>query len=185
MDTYKIHPDNTKTIQPVHQTPKWNSAFKICIAPSKEQAMEEETGDSTFVRIYSDGSGIEGNIGSATVLYHQQNGIETKCILRYYLGPETKHTVYEGEVVGAIMAQELLHKESHSFGRHVSMYVDNQASILATQLKAPNPSHYLLNILHTKLTQNMKIFHNLSVTIQWIPSHLEIEGNEEADRQAK
>jgi hypothetical protein len=91
--------------------------------------MEEETGDYTFVKIYSDGSGIKGSIGSAAALYHRKNGIETKHILCYYLGPKTKHTVYGGKVAGVIMAQELLHK---GFGRHVSMYVDNQASILAT-----------------------------------------------------
>src|SRR6202034_118017 len=100
------------------------------------QAMEEETGDSAFVRIFSDGSGMEGNIGSVAVLYHHKNGIETKHILRYDLAPDTKHTVYKGEVAGAILAQELLHKESHGFGRHVSMYVDNQASILATHTKS-------------------------------------------------
>ncbi|KIM72556.1 hypothetical protein PILCRDRAFT_16021 [Piloderma croceum F 1598] len=63
-----------------------------------------------------------------------------------------KQIPYEGKVAGAIMAQELLHKESHSFGHHISMYVDNQVSILATQLKTPNLGHYLLDILHTKLT---------------------------------
>jgi ribonuclease HI len=147
--------------------------------------MEEETGDSAFVRIYSDGSGIEGNIGAAAVLYRRKNGIETKRVMRYRLGPETKHTVYEGEIAGEIMAQELLYKQPSGFGRHVSMYVDNQASILATQTKARNPGHYLLDILHNKLTRNKKKFHNLGVTIRWIPSHLEIEGNEEADRQAK
>jgi ribonuclease HI len=105
--------------------------------------------------------------------------------MRYHLGPETKHTVYEGEIAGAIMAQELLHKQLSRFGRYVSMYVDNQASILATQTKARNSGHYLLDILHTKLTRNKGKFHNLGVTIRWIPSHLEIEGNEEADRQAK
>jgi ribonuclease HI len=185
MDTYEIHPNSTETIQPVRQTPKWNSAFKIRIAPSKEQAMEEETGDSAFIRIYSDGSGIEGNIGAAAVLYHRKDDIETKCTMRYCLGPETKHTVYEGEIARTIMAQELLHKQLSGFGHHVSMYIDNQASILATQTKARNPGHYLLDILHTKLTRNKRKFHNLGVTIRWIPSHLDIEGNEEVDRQAK
>jgi len=103
----------------------------------------------------------------------------------YCLGPETKHTVYKGKIAGAIMAQELLHKQLSGFGHHVSMYVYIQASILATQTKACNPSHYLLNILHTKLTWNKRKFHNLGVTIRWIPSHLEIKGNKEADRQAK
>ena len=147
--------------------------------------MEEETGDSAFVRLYSDGSGIKGNIGSVAVLYRRKNDIETKCTMRYCLGPKTKHTVYKGEIAGAIMAQELLHKQLSGFGCHVFMYVDNQASILATQMKARNPGHYLLDILHTKLTRNKRKFHNLGVTIWWIPSHLNIEGNKEVDRQAK
>jgi len=93
--------------------------------------------------------------------------------------------VYEGEVVGEIMAQELLFREAQGFGHHVSMYVDNQASITSTLSIKPTPSHYLLDILHKKLNHSMKKFHNLGVTIRWIPSHLEVKGNEEADRQAK
>ena len=46
MDAYEVHPDNTETIQPVRQTPKWNAAFKMCIAPTKDQAIDEESGDS-------------------------------------------------------------------------------------------------------------------------------------------
>ena len=185
MDAYKVHLDNTKTIQPVRQTPKWNAAFKVRIAPTKDQATDEESGDSAPVRIFSDGSGIEGNIGAAAVLYRRKNGAETKHVLRYYLGPETRHTVYEAEVAGEIMAQELLYHQTRGFGRHVSMYVDNQASILSTRTISPNLGHYLLDILHAKLDRCKKRFRNLSVTIRWIPSHLDIEGNEEADRQAK
>ena len=58
----------------------------------------------------------------------------------YCLGPETKHTVYKGKIASAIMAQELLHKQLNGFSHHVSMYIDNQASILATQTKACNPA---------------------------------------------
>ena len=102
------------------------------------------------IRIFSDGSGIEGNIGSAAALYCRKNGVETKHVLRYYPGPDTRHTVYKAEVVDEIMAQELLYHQSRGFGRHVSMYVDNQASILSTCTISPNPGHYLLDILHAK-----------------------------------
>ena len=165
MDAYEVHPDNTETIQPVRQTPKWNAAFKVRIAPTKDQATDEESGDSAPVRIFSDGSGIEGNIGAAAVLYCRKNGAETKHVLRYYLGPETRHTVYEAEVAGEIMAQELLYHQTRGFGRHVSMYVDNQASILSTRTISPNPGHYLLDILHAKLARSKKWFRNLNVTI--------------------
>jgi hypothetical protein len=93
MDAYEVHPNNTEIIQPVRQTPKWQSAFKTHIAPSKDKAILEELGDPAFIRIYSDGSGIEGNIGSAAVLYRCKDNIETKHVLCYCLGPETRHTV--------------------------------------------------------------------------------------------
>ena len=129
MDAYEVHPDNTETIQPVRQTPKWNTAFKVCIAPTKDQAIDEESGDSAPIRIFSDGSGIEGNIGLAAVLYRCKNGVETKHVLHYYLGPETRHTVYEAEVAGRIMAQELLYNQTCGFGHHVSMYVHGQPGL--------------------------------------------------------
>jgi hypothetical protein len=63
------------------------------------------------------------------------------------------------------MAQELLHKEVHGFGRCVSMYIDNQASIKATQSIKPAPGHYLVDILHDKVSQSKKKFRNLDITI--------------------
>ena len=95
------------------------------------------------------------------------------------------HKLYEGEVAGEIMAQELLCKETSGFGRRVSMYVDNQAPILSTQSIKPTPGHYLLDILHKKVSHTKKKFHNVDIIIRCIPSHLDVEGNEEADRQAK
>jgi hypothetical protein len=148
--------------------------------------MAEEALDPTYIRIFSDSSGIEGMIGAAAVLYHLTNGNQiTKHTLRYCLGPETKHTKYEGEVIGEILAQHLLLNETCGFGRHASMYIDNQASIMATQSISPAPGHHLLDILHDKVACTRKKHRNIRITAHWIPSHKEVEGNEEADRQAK
>ena len=184
MDACNFHPDNIETINPVCQTPKWQLNFKIHIPPSKEAAILEDN-DTAFIKIYSDSSGIEGNIGASAVLYCWKNGMTTKRVLHYCLGPDTRHTVYEGEVVGEIMAQQLLYTEPHGFGHRVSMYVDNQASILSTQSIKPTPGHYLLDALHNKVSHTKEKFRNIDITVRWIPSHLEVEGNEEADRQAK
>jgi ribonuclease HI len=186
INTFNIDPDTTETILPVRQTPKWQPSIKSHIAPSLGRAMADEVLDPALIRIYSDGSGIEGMIGAAAVLYRHTNGNQTvKHVLRYCLGPETKHTVYEGEVVGEILAQHLLHSEIRGFGRHVSMYIDNQASIMATQSIKPTPGHYLLDILHDKASRSKKKHRNIQITARWIPSHKDVKGNEEADRQAK
>ena len=186
MDAFNVDPDTTKTILPVRQTAKWQPGIETHIASSLGRAMAEEALDHAFIKIFSDGSGIEGMIGAAAVLYRLTNGNQiTKRVLRYCLGPETKHTVYEGEVVGEILAQHLLLNETRGFGRHASMYIDNQASIMATQLIYPAPGHHLLDILHDKVACTKKKHRNIRITAHWIPSHKEVEGNEEADRQAK
>ena len=186
MDTFNVDPDTTKTILPIRQTAKWQPGIESHIASSLGRAMAEEALDHAYIKIFSDGSGIEGMIGAAAVLYRLTNGNQiTKRVLRYCLGPETKHTVYKGKVVGEILAQHLLLNEPRGFGRHASMYIDNQASIMATQLIHPAPGHHLLDILHDKVARMKKKHRNIKIMAHWIPSHKEVEGNEEADRQAK
>lgn len=116
MDAFNVHSDNTETIHPICQTLKWHLKFNIHIAPTKDIAIQEEDNDMSFIKIYLDRSGIEGNIGAAVVLYWQKNSITAKRALCYCLGPNTRHTVYKGEVVGEILGQELLYRESSGFG---------------------------------------------------------------------
>jgi hypothetical protein len=65
----------------------------------------EEDADTLQIRIYSDGSGFEGNMGAGVVLY--RNGAH-KGKARYRLGEISKHTVYEDELVGLCLGAELL-----------------------------------------------------------------------------
>jgi len=67
--------------------------------------LEAATWIQADVRVYSDGSGMDGDIGAATVLY--RNG-EMKAILKRHLGSEDRHTVFEAEVVGLSLAAELI-----------------------------------------------------------------------------
>jgi len=65
------------------------------------------------------------------------------------------------------------------------MYIDNQPSIQSTQSIKPAPGHYLVDILHNKVSRSRKKFRNIAITIRWIPSHLNVKGNKEAGRKAK
>ena len=55
-----------------------------------------------------DGSGIEGQIGAAAVLYC--NGV-LKNTRRMRLGSEKHHTVFEGDGIGLILGLELIKEE--------------------------------------------------------------------------
>ena len=62
-----------ENIAAVRQGPKWEPDVAIRVAESKEMAKEEDRVDETEIKVYTDGSGFEGQIGAAVVLYH--NGV--------------------------------------------------------------------------------------------------------------
>ncbi|KIK81439.1 hypothetical protein PAXRUDRAFT_156121, partial [Paxillus rubicundulus Ve08.2h10] len=48
-------------------------------------------------KVYCDSSGVEGNIGAAVVIHARG---QSECVMRYHLGTDKEHTVYEVEAVG-------------------------------------------------------------------------------------
>jgi len=72
----------------------------VHIADSKVQAKAEEEADRSRVKVYTDGSGYEGQVGAAVVLY--QDG-EVRSRRRLRLGSMWHHTMYEGEGAGMIL----------------------------------------------------------------------------------
>jgi hypothetical protein len=54
--------------------------------------------------------------------------------MRYELGSAKDHTVYEGEVMGMILAVELLKRERRRV-RMVSLGIDNTAAIQVTTIR--------------------------------------------------
>ena len=65
------------------------------------------------------------------------------------------------------------------------IYTDNQAAITAIQLTKPNPGHYIFDALHDNIKALQKKHIGICLTIQWIPGHKGVEGNERADKEAK
>ena len=79
------------------------------------------------VKIYADGSSIDGGVGVAAVLFVNDTAWQS---LQHYLGSEKHHTVYEAELVGLILAAALL--QQLEFLEDLSIAIDNQAAIKAT-----------------------------------------------------
>jgi hypothetical protein len=78
------------------------------------------------LNIYSDGSGIDGYIKAAAVLYR---GGQKKGTLKLRLDSEEHHTVYKGKLVGLGLEVELLQKERNFAS--ATLYADNQAGTRA------------------------------------------------------
>ena len=114
------------------------------IADSKEQVREEEEGDKSRVKVFTDGSGYEGRVGAAAVLY-QDGAVRSRKRMR--LGSIQHHTVYEGEGVGMILGLELIREEQHTNGT-IPMGVDSTSAITAMHAIKLGPGHYLWDLFH-------------------------------------
>ena len=181
MYKYKLKPDRMERIAAVRQGPKWEPDVAIRVAEGKEAAKEEDRLDMTTVKVYTDGSGYEGQIGAAAVLY--RNGV-LKGRRRMRLGSMKHHTVYEGKGVGMILGLELIREERVVEGM-VSMGIDNTAAISATQAIKPGPSQYLWDIFHRRMSMVQNRHIEMDLLVKWVPGHMGIVGNTKADTEAK
>ncbi|GBE89552.1 RNA-directed DNA polymerase from mobile element jockey [Sparassis crispa] len=185
LETYQLDPDKTETISPIRYSPSWSPSFQVSVADSKDSALKEEArwAEKHGIRVYSDGSDIDSGVGAAAVLYRGDRA--NPKVLRFYLGKSSEHTVYEAEVVGFILGVKLIHSEFVVYS--ASCAGDNKASVRATRLRRPAPSHYLLDVLHRDvdlLIRKHKIGKS-ALTVRWVPGHKDVEGNERADLEAK
>lgn len=78
--------------------------------------------------MYTDGSDISEGVGVAIVLFKSSRPIHRK-VLMYHLGPSSKHTVYEAEVIGILLGIELIRQECQP--TRASIAANNQVVIRA------------------------------------------------------
>ena len=181
MHRFKLKPHLLEKIAASRQGPKWEPDVAIRIAGSKELAKAEDLADETSIKVYTDGSGFEGKIGAAAVLY--RNGV-LKSRRRMQLGLTKHHTVYEGEGVGMILGLELIREEAN-VGGMVSMGTDNMAAISATHAIKPGPSHHIWDLFHRRLSMVRNKHKDMDLLVKWVPGHMDISGNDKADSEAK
>jgi ribonuclease HI len=172
---YDVKPKKIETIKNVRYSTKWRPPA------SKEEAKEQHRRDNNEIMIYTDGSGLDGEIGAAAVL--KRRGVDGWKWRRMHLGKMKVHNVHEGEGVGMILGVEMLKEERRVRG--VTICVDGQAAIRAAGSGKPRPSHYIFDIFHDRLRMAHKQHPNLALTVRWTPGHDGIRGNEIADAHAK
>jgi len=176
-------PKTLEVIRAARRTNKWKAAFTTEMAKTREDAEAAELQDREgrdSVRVYTDGSGLGGEIGAAAVLYR---GETEKGQKRYHLGTIEEHTVYEGECMRVLLGLELMKQQRNI--RNVNMYIDSQAVIQAATSNKPAPGHYLLDEVHKQYCIVRKMHGNMDMIVRWSPGHSGIPGNEAADKAAR
>ncbi|KAJ6614991.1 ribonuclease H-like domain-containing protein, partial [Mycena sp. CBHHK59/15] len=130
--------------------------------------------------VYTEGSGFEGGVGAAAVAW---NGNGEGTHRTKHLGAEHEHTVFESEVVGAILALDIIKGTPRL--TEVDIFTDCQPAIIALASPHPQPGQYLLALFHTHHRRLLRARPALKVRIHWVPAHVGIAGNEAADARAK
>ncbi|KDN71119.1 putative zinc knuckle, partial [Colletotrichum sublineola] len=182
LDGRKATSEETEHIPPFVTPPWWQSPH-IHITGGAEQAEKEHQRcleqSTNAVHIYTDGSGINGQIGAAAVC------TTTEQTRKSYMGDDTTSTVYAGELQGIVLALDMVQADKQN-GNHRSkafIYTDNQAAIRSSAKPKGKSGAYLLKIIADK-TQALRE-QGLDVEIRWVPAHIGIQGNEAADVAAK
>ena len=99
------NPRMIETIYPQSIHPDFHMPFNTSIAASKEDIIAEFRRCTTQTMIFTDRSSKNRKVGAAASLYVDFTHVAT---LRYHLGDDTEHTVFEAEAVGLILAAQLL-----------------------------------------------------------------------------
>ena len=178
-----VDPRTVETIHPHPTHPNSYTPFTTSIANSKDDAIAKFRICNTRTMIFTDGSSTGRKVGAAASLYVDYNHIAT---LRFHLGDDTEHTVFEAEAVGLILAAQLLSTRNEATFP-ATIFADNQALIKSGARPTAKSGHYLL-FRFRKLVQHLqekKDLDDKAINLNWIAGHADIEGNELADREAK
>ncbi len=187
LNKYNLNPKEVETIKPPTHTSADPLPIRTLIADTREKSIQDEQEDKARYKIYSDGSGQDDQAGAAAVLMVEDNPTPVR-ILRYHLGPTSRHTTYEAEAVGAILAahiiKSLLDDTQDNEATEVTHYADNQSIIKALQARKGKTGQYLIEN-YRKHTQNITQESKHKITLRWISAHSGVPGNEAVDEAAK
>ena len=179
---FDIHPDQFETIPSFRHTACWRPALKMIVDESKEDAEENIANADAEFQVFTDGSGVDGGIGAAAVLY--RNGEEID-VATFHLGSSDGHTVPEAKMVGLIMGIAMLQTQARGSVKGALIAVDNQGILLGTRTRNRTPGCYLQDAIHDEYKRAQNQHSELELEVRWVPAYVGIVGNERIDSEAK
>ncbi len=152
---FKLDAKDIEKITPRLIPPNVTRNYSTTIRATRELSMEYEATNAATVTIYTDGSGFGGGVGAAAVMY-KDDAVSPYKIYRHHLGSINRHSTYEGEIVGLILAAWMLVGLGDRYVGYdeINLFVDCQSAIEAVSKGDPGPGQYLFDAFN-KLTQKL------------------------------
>jgi hypothetical protein len=119
--------------------------------------------------IYTDGSGIMEKIGAAA---HRR------------LGGYSEYNVYSAEFITLDLGIAMWQNHTHDFPR-CYIFTDSQAASSSIQQPRGQSGQCIITSILYRIDQTMEYHPQRKLKIIWIPGHMNIEGNDHADQEAK
>jgi hypothetical protein len=94
------------------------------------------------IQVFCDCSGFKEGIGTSEVVYVDD---QVDKVLHFYLGSEKKHTVYEAEGLGTIMALHLPKSMNRQLKNLASVFSNGQLLLKALNDQCSHTGHYILD----------------------------------------
>jgi hypothetical protein len=116
---FGLQNSEVETIRPAVTLKRLGPQHRIEIYRSREDSINSERLDDADFKIFTDGSGQDGGIGAAAVLYKKGRASPLKS-LQAFMGSSRKHNTFEAETMGAILALWILENTPATIGRKVS-----------------------------------------------------------------
>jgi len=123
----------------------------VCIPDSREEAKLAAVANRSEVSVFLDGSGHEGSIGAAAVLYR---GGEEKWSIRKFMGSEERHTVFKAELLGLSLAVEMVKGERQVWS--LTIWVDSQAAMHTIGHRRAILGKYLVEAFHEQVCSGVE-----------------------------
>jgi hypothetical protein len=166
---FKLKNVKIETIKPA--TRDWAKAprFKTVIAETREDSISFERNDMADYKVFSDGSGQDEGIGASAILF-KKGFVRPVKDMKAYLGHKSKHNTYEAEAVGALLAIWIVRNTPETIGKAVSLYIDNQAIVMALTGNNHNSGQHLI---HSIISAANGLPCN--ITFRWISSHSKVK----------
>ena len=157
--------------------PKVEIKINITKDKAKDQYYEMQNEKSTAATIYTDGSGIKSKIGAAI---YDATINETK---HQHLGKDTQYNVYTAELVALQLAIETLRDNHERIEWRI--FTDSQSVIKAINKPHRQSGQAIIKDFLDCVDDINDKYPHLHIKIIWIPGHVEIDGNEHVDEEAK